>query len=65
VGAAEIAQILDVSRQRVQQLADRQGFPEPVAVLSMGKVWRTKAILRWARQHARGDAADRWEAGQL
>ncbi|MFT4227066.1 helix-turn-helix transcriptional regulator [Micropruina sp.] len=49
VGAAEIAKILGVSRQRVFQLTSRTTFPAPVATLAMGKVWRTADIIDWAK----------------
>ncbi len=48
MGTAEVAALLGVSRQRVLQLAQTDGFPQPVAVLSMGKVWDGAAIRRWA-----------------
>lgn len=40
VGIAEIAELLGVSRQRVDQLQSRQDFPAPVARLAAGPVWR-------------------------
>lgn len=55
VGAAEIAGILGVSRQRVQQLVTAPGFPTPVAVLAMGKVWQRGDVRRWAEEHRRPD----------
>ena len=51
MGTAEIAALLGVSRQRVLQLAEDasgNGFPEPLAVLSMGKVWDGAAVRKWA-----------------
>ncbi len=55
MGAAEIARELGgLSRQRVQQLiTDRaaNGFPEPVAVLEMGKVWLAEDIRAWAAKN--------------
>lgn len=45
--------MLGISRQRVQQLADRKDFPEPVAALTMGKVWRTSDIEMWAKETGR------------
>lgn len=48
VGTHEIAELLGVSRQRVQQLAARPDFPTPVAVLHMGKVWRRSEVEKWA-----------------
>lgn len=53
VGPHEIARMLGVSRQRVNQLANDPGFPEPLAVLAMGKVWLRRDIVRWAREHGR------------
>ena len=55
-GATEIGRLLGISRQRVQQLAAQPGFPEPVAVLAMGKVWREDDVIAWAK--ARGRLAD-------
>ena len=54
VGVAEIAELLGVSRQRVNQLviAD-QSFPAPVAELSAGRIWKREAIIRWARDSGR------------
>jgi predicted DNA-binding transcriptional regulator AlpA len=51
MGAAEIAQRLGVSRQRVQQLVRRPDWPEPIAELTMGKVWRTSDVEAWIREH--------------
>ncbi len=59
VGAAEIADILRVSRQRVSQLtADKaresNGFPEPWLRLAMGKVWLLSDVQAWADRHRPG-----------
>jgi prophage regulatory protein len=53
VGPQEVAELLGVSRQRLQQLAERPDFPEPVAVLALGRVWETAAIREWARKTGR------------
>jgi predicted DNA-binding transcriptional regulator AlpA len=53
VGAAEIGRLLGVSRQRVQQLVSRDGFPKPEAVLEMGKVWKRSDVEAWARSQGR------------
>jgi len=45
--------MLGVSRQRVQQLVSRDGFPEPEAVLEMGKVWKRSNVEEWARSRGR------------
>lgn len=59
VGAAEIAQMLDVSRQRVQQLTAKPHFPPPEAELAMGKVWLRTSIEQWARDRGRVVRGDR------
>lgn len=52
VGAAEIGRLLGgLSRQRVQQLVTSDTFPDPVAVLDMGKVWRANDVRDWATKH--------------
>ena len=52
-GAAEIAALFGVSRQRVQQIVTRSDFPEPEIVLAMGKIWSTAKVLEWAERHGR------------
>jgi hypothetical protein len=47
VGVTEIAAMLDVSRQRADQLSRTKGFPEPVADLAHGRVWETEAVVAW------------------
>lgn len=47
MGTAEVAAYLGVTRQRVLQLAKTEGFPEPLVVLSMGKVWDGTKIREW------------------
>lgn len=51
VGAHEIGEMLDVSRQRIQQLVVRRDFPKPAFTLRMGKVWRRADVETWIRQH--------------
>jgi predicted DNA-binding transcriptional regulator AlpA len=54
VGSAEIGRMLGgVSRQRVQQLVNREDFPAPEAALDMGKVWKREDVEAWARSHGR------------
>lgn len=52
-GTAEIARLLGVSRQRVQQLSRTPDFPTPAATLLMGHVWHTADIRDWARETGR------------
>lgn len=58
MGAAEIGRLLGVSRQRVQQLVKTPGFPEPVAVLDMGKVWLAKEVRTWTDARRRRGEQD-------
>ena len=53
MGAAEIAELLGVGRQRVQQLVSRPDFPAPADTLAMGKVWLREDVERWAADRAR------------
>jgi predicted DNA-binding transcriptional regulator AlpA len=53
VGLAEIAQLIGVSRQRADQLARQRDFPEPVAVLAAGRIWRLEDVEAWARTAGR------------
>jgi len=66
MGAAEIAQLLDVSPSRVHQiLRDDSAFPEPVAALSMGKVWNADDVERWhAARKAPRPSRDQGKAEQ-
>lgn len=52
-GAAELAQLLGVSRQRVQQIVSRADFPEPDIVVAMGKLWSTAKVREWATERGR------------
>jgi predicted DNA-binding transcriptional regulator AlpA len=54
MGAAEIAEYLGgLSRQRVHQIVNKPKpkFPDPVAVLAMGKVWRASEVEKWAEKY--------------
>lgn len=53
VGAYEIAELLNVSRQRVSQLTAAAGFPEPVVELHAGRIWRKEDVIAWARSKGR------------
>lgn len=47
MGAAEIAALFGISRQRTQQIINKPDFPTPVADLAMGKVWDATAVRSW------------------
>lgn len=51
--AAEIADQLGVSRQRIHQLRSNASFPKPLADLRSGAVWSAQAIRRFSRQWSR------------
>lgn len=56
-GVAEIAELLGVSRQRVGQLIERDGFPAPIAELASGPVFTTPSIRAFEKRwepHRRG-----------
>ena len=52
VGAAEIARMLGVTRQRVNELVRTSSdFPPPEAELSAGRIWSREDVERWIREH--------------
>jgi predicted DNA-binding transcriptional regulator AlpA len=53
VGSAEIASMLDVSRQYVDRLSKTPDFPEPEVTLVSGRVWSREAIETWAKATGR------------
>ncbi|GAA4607529.1 hypothetical protein GCM10023107_81910 [Actinoplanes octamycinicus] len=53
MASGEITQRLGVSRQRVQQLTQRDDFPAPYAELSLGRIWLASDVELWIQQHWR------------
>lgn len=53
MGVTEIALLLGVTRQRVQQLAKTEGFPEPTARLVGAIIWLREDVEQWAREAGR------------
>ena len=54
VGVAEVAELLGVTRQRVDALARTHTlFPEPVATIAAGRVWLREDIEEWASRDGR------------
>lgn len=53
VGVYEIAALLGVTRQRVQQLVHRADFPLHVVELHTGKIWLLTDIEAWAKATGR------------
>jgi prophage regulatory protein len=58
MGLQEIQKRLGLSRQRIQQLSERAGFPPPYQTLAMGRVWLTDDIETWIRTHRPAKARD-------
>lgn len=53
VGLTEFGVMLEVSRQRADQVSHPEGFPVPEAVLASGRAWSTECIEKWARSTGR------------
>ena len=54
LGVTEVAQLLGISRQRVQQLTETDpDFPEPTATMARGRVWSRATIEKWAKATGR------------
>jgi len=54
MGAGEIAELLSISRQRVDQIVrSDESFPDPEIELMTGRVWKRDAIEAWARRAGR------------
>jgi hypothetical protein len=49
VGAAEIGEMFEVSRQYVDRLSRAASFPEPEVELASGRVWSREAVEAWGR----------------
>lgn len=53
VSGAEAARRLGISRQRLMQLTEKEGFPEPLGQLGRSNVWRAADIAAWAKANGR------------
>jgi prophage regulatory protein len=54
VGAAEVAKMLGVVRQYVHRLSQEDPtFPEPVAELAAGRIWKRTDVVEWAQAAGR------------
>ena len=52
--ASDVAKLLEISRQRVHQIMEKDlTFPAPAATLSVGRVWERSDIEKWARETGR------------
>ena len=54
IGLAGIQEMLGVSRARADQLARKDGFPEPAAIIDgRTRVWERTDVEQWARDTGR------------
>lgn len=53
VGPHEIAAMLNISRQRFNQLVTQGDFPEPWATLATGRIWAAEDVSAWALKAGR------------
>jgi|NGEPerStandDraft_6_1074524.scaffolds.fasta_scaffold53312_1 hypothetical protein len=53
VAMAELAQLLGVSKNRAMAVAQKAGFPSPVAKLSVGRVWSYDAVVEFCESTGR------------
>lgn len=53
MGTTEISKLIGVSRQRTDQLSREKGFPEPVCMLSCGRIWYEPEVRAWAIKQGR------------
>ncbi|MFI6230873.1 helix-turn-helix transcriptional regulator [Micromonospora echinospora] len=51
VASQEVQEMLGVSRTRAYQITNSKTFPDPVAVLSVGRTWRTEDVEPWIKDH--------------
>ncbi|WP_254909632.1 helix-turn-helix transcriptional regulator [Micromonospora sp. NBS 11-29] len=51
MASQEVQNMLGVSRTRAYQITNSKTFPDPVAVLSVGRIWLTEDVKRWIRDH--------------
>ncbi|MER7333511.1 MULTISPECIES: DNA-binding protein [unclassified Micromonospora] len=49
----EIQEMLGLSRTRACQITNSKSFPDPTAVLSVGRIWRADDAERWVKAHWR------------
>jgi predicted DNA-binding transcriptional regulator AlpA len=60
VGIHEIAEMLGVSRQRVDKLSrSDQTFPQPIAQVHAGRIWLKADIEDWVKHTGRTFGRDR------
>jgi hypothetical protein len=53
VAYAEIAQMLGVSRKRAHEILRKPDFPDPIATLSVGRIWAYDDVARFCESTGR------------
>ncbi len=53
VAAADIARELELSQERIRQLAAKKSFPKPIGKLGRSRIWRWRDVERWAKRTGR------------
>jgi predicted DNA-binding transcriptional regulator AlpA len=46
-GSAELCQHMGISRETLRKWKQKDGFPQPLASLSMGPVWDAEQVKQW------------------
>ena len=54
VAMAEMTSMLGISRSRLVQLLVTSEFPDPIATLTVGRIWSTKDVKTWAENRPAG-----------
>jgi prophage regulatory protein len=49
-GFSEVVDFLNLSRPRVAVLVNRPDFPQPIADLAQGRIWRADDVREWERK---------------
>lgn len=64
VGATEVADLLGVTPTRVYQLLAHKNppFPEPIATLGAGRIWRTADVVSWNNERMQRHGKHRKES---
>lgn len=58
MGQQEIRDRLGYSRQHTAMIVNSKGFPDPVYVLGMGRIWLTEDVEAWIRERRPGLAEE-------
>jgi predicted DNA-binding transcriptional regulator AlpA len=49
VGLTEVGEMLGVSREHADELAQAPDFPPPIGLLRAGPIWERDDVVAWAR----------------